>query len=89
MDRTSPTTAIEARCSSPSLAEPAPGSDTPPSDFERASEPRRTGPVVELWGFLCENKAWCLAPIVAALSLLGLILLLSSSAAAPFIYTLF
>ncbi|MFC1804522.1 DUF5989 family protein [Candidatus Omnitrophota bacterium] len=44
----------------------------------------------EFWQFLCERKKWWLAPIVAVLLLLGLLLIFTqSSAVAPFIYTLF
>ncbi|WP_417731142.1 DUF5989 family protein [Rosistilla oblonga] len=43
----------------------------------------------ELVEFLRFNKKWWLAPILIALLLLGALLMLSSTAAAPFIYTLF
>ncbi|QDS86216.1 hypothetical protein EC9_03760 [Rosistilla ulvae] len=43
----------------------------------------------ELVEFLRFNKKWWLAPILVALLLLGALLLLSGTAAAPFIYTLF
>jgi uncharacterized protein DUF5989 len=44
----------------------------------------------ELWSFLRERKKFWLLPIVLCLVLLGgLIVLTSSSAVAPFIYTLF
>lgn len=43
----------------------------------------------ELFDFLKTNKKWWLAPIVIVLLSLGTLLLLSGSAAAPFIYTLF
>jgi hypothetical protein len=45
--------------------------------------------VVELIDFLKSNKKWWLAPILVVLLSLGLLLLLSGTAAAPFIYTLF
>ena len=35
------------------------------------------------------NKKWWLAPIVLAVLLIGALVVLSGSAAAPFIYTLF
>jgi hypothetical protein len=47
------------------------------------------GLFAELLGFLANNKKWWLLPIVAVLLILGLLVLLSGSAAAPFIYTLF
>lgn len=43
----------------------------------------------ELGDFLRENRKWWLFPIVAVLLLLGLLIVLAGSAAAPFIYTLF
>lgn len=44
----------------------------------------------DFWGFLSERKKWWLAPIVAVLLLLGLLIIFTeSSALAPFIYTLF
>lgn len=43
----------------------------------------------ELFDFLKTNKKWWLAPILLVLLSLGVLLLLSSTAAAPFIYTLF
>jgi hypothetical protein len=46
--------------------------------------------LLELWSFLRERKKFWLLPIVLCLVLLGgLIVLTSSSAVAPFIYTLF
>ena len=47
------------------------------------------GLVRELLSFLAHEKKWWLAPILLVLLLLGLFMLLSSSAVAPFIYPLF
>ena len=47
------------------------------------------GLIREFLAFLTENKKWWLAPIIAALLLVGILVLLSGSVAAPFIYTLF
>ena len=48
------------------------------------------GLVREFWDFLCHNKKWWLIPILAALFLVGgLVVLVSSSSLAPFIYALF
>ena len=49
----------------------------------------RQGVVTELWAFLRHNKKWWLAPLLVVLLLIGLLALLSATAAAPFIYTLF
>jgi hypothetical protein len=46
--------------------------------------------LAELWSFLRLRKKWWLAPILALLLAVGIILVLSEgSAIAPFIYTLF
>jgi len=43
----------------------------------------------DLWGFLKERKKWWLLPIIILLLLMGILIMLSGSAVAPFIYTLF
>ena len=58
-------------------------------EFVREADARATGIVAEFWAFLCYNKKWWLAPIIAIMLLVGVLLVLGSSAAAPFIYTLF
>jgi hypothetical protein len=58
-------------------------------DFEELTRAKRTSLVLELFGFLRENKKWWLAPIVISVLLLGLLVLFGGSGAAPFIYTLF
>ncbi len=59
------------------------------SRFESAVQAPRCGVVTEVWSFLRHNKKWWLAPILAAMALLGVLLVAGSSAAAPFVYTLF
>jgi len=59
------------------------------SEFERAAEEPAPGLIVEFWQFLRENKKWWLLPILLVLALFGTLVLLSGTAAAPFIYTLF
>ncbi len=58
-------------------------------EFNRLAEEESPGIVREFWDFLAHNKKWWLGPIIAALLLLGLLVLLGGSGAAPFIYTLF
>ena len=60
-----------------------------PSEFERAAEGSRSGFLRELWGFLKSNKKWWMLPIIVLLLLLGLLVLLSGTGLAPFIYTIF
>ena len=43
----------------------------------------------ELVMFIHHNKKWYLIPIVVSLLLLGVLIALGSTGAAPFIYTLF
>lgn len=57
--------------------------------FAEASVKKQVGLLAELWAFLRENKKWWLAPIVISVLLLGGLVLLGGTAAAPFIYTLF
>jgi len=45
--------------------------------------------ITELWTMLTQKKKYWLMPIVLVLLLLGVLVFLSGTAAAPFIYTLF
>jgi hypothetical protein len=61
-----------------------------PSEFERAAADQgRARFLGELWGFMKQNKKWWLLPLLVALLLFGLLVLLSGTGLAPFIYTLF
>ena len=60
----------------------------PPSQFEQTAGDNPSL-LMEVYGFLGANKKWWLLPIVISLSLIAVLVLLSTSAAAPFIYTLF
>ena len=57
--------------------------------FEEAAEGKSAGVFGEFWAFLRENKKWWLLPLLIALVLVGGLIVLSSTALAPFIYTLF
>ena len=59
------------------------------SEFETAAEHSGGGLVSELWAFLKSNKKWWMLPIIVLLLLLGLLVLLSGTGLAPFIYTMF
>lgn len=60
------------------------------SKFEtEAHAPGRTGIVAEFWHFLNQTKKWWLLPIIVVLLAFGVLVFLSGTAAAPFIYTLF
>ena len=58
-------------------------------EFQREGKSERTGLVTEFWDFLKHNKKWWLLPILVTMLLVGALAVLSSTAAAPFIYTLF
>lgn len=59
-------------------------------NFEDSAKTRQqAGFASEFWQFLRQSKKWWLLPIVAILVVFGIFVLLSSTAAAPFIYTLF
>lgn len=50
---------------------------------------RSRGILREFWDFVRENKKYWLLPLVFTLLLLGSLILVAGSSAAPFIYTLF
>ena len=58
-------------------------------DFARHATGSSPGIVREFWDFLRENKKWWLAPIFIVLLLLGALIAVAGTGAAPFIYTLF
>jgi hypothetical protein len=60
------------------------------NEFEKASlDQGGVGILNEFWYFLRQNKKWWLLPILVVLLLFGALMILSGTAAAPFIYTLF
>ena len=67
-----------------------PMSDPTPNEFEKAGAEQGSGGFFsDLWGFLRENKKWWLLPILIVLLLFGLLVFLTGTGLAPFIYTLF
>jgi hypothetical protein len=62
---------------------------SPKNDFERASTGKQKGIIGEFVQFLGQNKKFWLIPLLLVLLLLGLLIVLGGTAAAPFIYTLF
>ena len=68
------------------------GDDTPRrdrDDFARQAEQPSPGLLREFVDFLIHNKKWWLVPILLVLALASLLVLLSGSPLAPFIYPLF
>lgn len=58
-------------------------------DFGRHASASRAGLAVEFWDFLKENRKWWLLPILVVFALIGILIVLGGTGAAPFIYTLF
>ncbi len=67
----------------------SPDNPPPTSSFEKQANEQSPGIVREFFQFLRENKKWWLLPIALTLLLFGAFVLLSGTAAGPFIYTLF
>jgi Family of unknown function (DUF5989) len=59
------------------------------NELQRATTESSGGIAAEFLYFLKTSKKWWLLPFVTLFVLFGLLLLFSSTAAAPFIYTLF
>ena len=57
--------------------------------FKEASQRNRQGLIGEFIGFMSENAKWWLIPFLVVFGILGLALILGSTGAAPFIYTMF
>lgn len=60
-----------------------------PNDFAQQAAESSPSFISELWGYMKQNKKWWLTPILLVLILMGVLLVLAASGAAPFIYTLF
>ena len=58
-------------------------------DLDQLADGAQLSLVREFRDFLCHNKKWWLIPIVVTLLVLSLFVILSGTAYAPFIYTLF
>ena len=64
-------------------------SQRPGVEFSQQAEQAAPGIVREFWDFLRHSKRWWLTPIIVMLLLVSILIVLGSTAAAPFIYTLF
>ena len=72
------------------MAEPTePNRDSQAEQFEQQATGPQTGLVGEFLYFLAHNKKWWLVPIILVLLLVGVLIVLGGTGAAPFIYTLF
>lgn len=66
--------------------EPKPQAAT---EFERAAGEAPPSLMSEFLDFLKHNKKWWMLPILICLLLLGVLVILSTTSVAPFIYTMF
>jgi hypothetical protein len=57
--------------------------------FESQADAPDPGLLREFLDFLRHNKKWWLAPLIVVLLLVGVLVILGTTAAGPFIYTLF
>lgn len=71
------------------MSAPDPDFPSDSTTFEKAAQEKRATLIGEFLGFLMHNKKWWLLPIVIVLLFIGVLVVLSGTAAAPFIYTLF
>lgn len=72
------------------MNEPNPETTNPSEkSFEELSQQDDIGLMTEFWLFIKENKIWWMLPIVVVLAIVGVLAYLTTTAAAPFIYTLF
>lgn len=63
--------------------------DSPPSEFEQLADDQQMSLPAEFWLFIKEEKKWWLTPIILVLLGVGVLVALTSTGAAPFIYALF
>lgn len=65
------------------------GKDKTVQEFQQEANRKSPGLVAEFFQFFVHEKKWWLIPIVLVLLLMGIIVAIGSTGAAPFIYTLF
>ncbi len=61
----------------------------PQKSFDELKEQSRSGLIAEFMYFLGQNKKWWLLPILIVIGMVGILVLLAGTGAAPFIYTMF
>ena len=70
------------------MSNPPPEPERSRDAFRGQADAPQGGLLAEFWQFLKYNKKWWLLPILLALLLLGVLVVLSGTALAPFIYPL-
>ena len=63
--------------------------DSPEQSLEAAAAQKERGALRDLLAFMGENKKWWLLPIIIVLVVIGALLILAGTGAAPFLYPLF
>jgi len=71
------------------MSESSPGPEPKSDEFARQAEQASHGIVREFFDFLRHNKKWWLTPIIICLLLIGILVLIGSTPAAWFVYTMF
>ena len=66
-----------------------PTSNSSAGEFSKIAEDRHPGFLSEFWGFLRQNKKWWLTPILVILFLLIVLVIISQTPLAPFVYPFF
>lgn len=64
-------------------------SDEKPRSFQQAAEQKPVGLGREIVDMLKHNKKYWMIPIILVLALFAMLIVLGTTSAAPFIYTLF
>jgi hypothetical protein len=59
------------------------------NEFLQHAGEKQPGLLREFWDFIVYNKAWWLTPIIVVLLLVGVLVGLMATGAAPFIYAIF
>jgi hypothetical protein len=71
------------------MSEENPTSESRSERLDRIARGHKSGLVREYWSFIRHGKKWYQIPIIAALMVLGGLVIAGGSAVAPFLYTLF
>ena len=79
----------EDTMANPRLPESRDPPEPAPAEFSTLADGPEPNVLTEFWQFLAYNKKWGMIPILAVLALVGLLVMLGSTGAAPFIYPLF
>lgn len=70
------------------MSQPEQKDERTDSEFARQAEEAPPGIIAEFWDFLIHNKKWWITPIILVLLGMGVLVVLSGSPVAPFIYTI-